>query len=73
MVPGQIGEQTLAEGILFMFFLTLGVAGGYMAYHGLRENHRLRRSSLPLAVGIILFALGLFGAQMLLQLKIASP
>lgn len=73
IVPGQVGEQTLTEGILFMLFLFLGVASGYLAHKSLRERYGLGRSSIPLAVAMVLFALGLFGVQMLLQLKLSPP
>jgi hypothetical protein len=66
--PG-IAEQTASESLYFIFFLTMGVSGGFLALWSTRFTYRPREAKILLLVGVIMLGLALFGSEWILFLK----
>jgi hypothetical protein len=66
--PG-IAEQTASESFSFIFFLTMGVSGGFLAIWSTRFAYRPREAKIMLLVGVVMLGLALFGSEWILFLK----
>jgi hypothetical protein len=66
--PG-IAEQTASESLYFIFFLTMGVSGGFLSIWSTRFAYRPREAKIMLLVGVLMIGLALFGSEWILFLK----
>ncbi|UCH37804.1 MAG: hypothetical protein JSV76_01105 [Candidatus Bathyarchaeota archaeon] len=61
--------QTLNESLIFALFLTIGIAGGYIAFISTRRIYRPREARLYLAIGISMIFGALIGSEIVLSWK----
>ena len=66
--PG-LTEQLLNESIIFILFLIMGIAGGYLAYRSTRYAYRPREARMFLLIGLALMIVAFLGSEILLTLK----
>ena len=66
--PG-IAEQTASESFSIIFFISMGVSGGFLVIWSTRFAYRPREATIMLLVGIIMLGLALFGSEWMLFLK----
>ena len=66
--PG-LTEQLLNESIIFILFLIMGIAGGFLAYRSTRYAYRPREARMFLLIGLALMIVAFLGSEILLTLK----
>lgn len=66
----DIARQFLTESISFIFFLIIGISGGYIAFRSTRYAYRPREAQMFLAIGIIMLFMAIIGSELALQTKI---
>ena len=66
--PGM-GDQFLNESIIFMLFLIMGIAGGFLVFRSTRYACRPREARMFLLIGLALLIVAFLGSEILLTLK----
>jgi len=64
-----MSDQTMTESISFMFFLIIGVLGGYVSFRSTRYAYRPREAKMYLAVGVAMLLFAFIGCRALLSIK----
>lgn len=67
--PG-ITHQFLTESISFMFFLIIGISGGYISFRSIRYGYRPREAKMFLVIGVLMLFTAVIGSELALQTKI---
>ena len=66
----DIAHQFLTESILFMFFLVIGISGGYISFKSTRYTYRPREAKMFLAIGVLMMLISIIGSELALQAKL---
>jgi hypothetical protein len=66
--PGMT-EQTMTESINFVFYLIIGVLGGYITFQSTRFVYRPREARMYLVIGIVMMIFAFIGCETLLAAK----
>jgi hypothetical protein len=66
----DITHQFLTESISFIFFLIIGISGGYISYRSTRYAYRPREAKMFLAIGVLMLFVAIVGSELALQTKI---
>lgn len=66
--PGMT-EQTMTESINFIFYLIIGVLGGYITFQSTRLAYRPREARMYLIIGIVMMIFAFIGCETLLAAK----
>jgi hypothetical protein len=69
-IPRDLNSQTLNESIYFMFFVSIGIAGGYTAQRSVRYLHKPRQAGLFMLIGTLMILIGFIGAWTVLDWKL---
>ncbi len=64
-----ITEQTFTESQLFIVFLIMGVAGGFIAYRSTRHVYRPREAQMILVIGLALMMVAFLGVENIMTRK----
>ena len=66
----DIARQFLTESISFIFFLIIGISGGYISFRSTRYAYRPREAKMFLAIGVAMLVIAIIGSELALQTKI---
>jgi len=66
----DIAQQFLTESISFIFFLIIGISGGYISFISTRYAYRPREAKMFLAIGVLMLCVALIGSEVALLAKI---
>lgn len=66
----DITHQFLTESISFIFFLIIGISGGYISFRSTRYAYRPREAKMFLAIGVLMLFIAIMGSELALQTKI---
>ena len=66
----DIARQFLTESISFIFFLIIGISGGYISFRSTRYAYRPREAKMFLAIGVLMLVIAIVGSELALQTKI---
>ncbi len=64
-----MSDQTMTESISFMFFLIIGVLGGYVSFRSTRYAYRPREARMYLIIGVTMLIFAFIGCRALLAVK----
>jgi len=62
-------DQTMTESLTFMFFLVIGVVGGYVSFRSTRHAYRPREAKMYLLIGVTMLVFAFLGCKALLMAK----
>ena len=66
----DITHQFLTESIAFIFFLIIGISGGYISFRSIRSSYRSREAKMFLVIGVLMLFTAVIGSELALQTKI---
>ena len=65
----QAYMTTFNDGLSFMFFLVIGIAGGLLAFRSTRYAYRPREARMFLLIGVTMLVIAFIGCELLLMKK----
>ena len=64
-----MADQTMTESLAFMFFLIIGILGGYVSFRSTRYAYRAREARMYLLIGVGMLIFAFLGCRALLTAK----